>query len=212
MNLKKYTDTMHELKSKAVSQNIVVIVLSITLLIMAFKLQQQDVTTVLPPPNYVEEIRVSGGLANSAYAKGWAMHFSSLLGNVTPQNADFVADSVLSYMTPQVQLNTKAQVGQAIKSLKEMDASVSFVATSVSYEPKTKRTFVTGKVRTYKTPVGVQIKKEEPVIVTFEYVIGISEGMPVIKHFTRYKGNPKTFKELFHEERKQKALNEQKGA
>jgi len=192
MNINRYKDTFSSMKSKIGVQNFFIGTLVLSCLLLSYKVSNTQATTIILPPDFTDEIIISGDLANSNYSRSWAVHFSKMLGDVTPSTVDFTVNSVLKYMSPQLQKKAGAVIGRAIDQIKSESITRIYTPTEVSYEPSTNKAFVTGKSMFIDT-MGKMSKGE---LQTYEFIIKFKSGQPEVTHFNTYQGKPKTQKVL----------------
>lgn len=161
---------------------------------------KKDTAIVLIPPGLSEKSELAKNKASEGYKKAWAMYVAMLIGNVTPENADFVQESFSGMITGEIRAMVSEQITQELDALKEEKVSSSFDVMRVTYEPETDKVFVTGKNR--MTGVG---GKTYPTEQTFEFKIDVKQYSPIITHMASYEGMPKLLSVLQKEEAKLKA-------
>ncbi|MDO8845335.1 TraE/TraK family type IV conjugative transfer system protein [Methylicorpusculum sp.] len=164
---------------------------------------KKDTAIVLIPPSLSEKSEVAKNKASEGYKKAWGMYTAALIGNVTPENADFVLASFSGMVTGEIRSIVSEQIAQELETLKQESVSSSFDIVQVTYEPETDKVFVTGKNR--MTGAG---GKSSPTEQTFEFKIDVKHYSPIITHMSSYKGMPKLLSIIKKEEAKQKMQEE----
>ena len=164
---------------------------------------KKDTAIVLIPPSLSEKSEVAKNKASEGYKKAWGMYVATLIGNVTPENADFVLESFTGMVTGEIRSLVSEQIAQELDTLKQEKVSSSFDIVRVTYEPETDKVFVTGRNR--MTGAG---GKTSPTEQTFEFKIDVKQYSPIITHMASYGGMPKLLSIIQKEEAKQKMEEE----
>lgn len=154
--------------------------------VLTISVLNTDKLVILVPQGLSEQSEIASHKASEGYKKAWAMFSATLLGNITPGNADFILSSLDDMVTPDIKLLLSDQVRADLDRLKQENVSASFEVKKVSYEPETDKVFVTG--RHWITGVGA---KSSQTIQTFEFRININNYSPIISHLALYEGEAK---------------------
>lgn len=157
----------------------------------------KDTKVILIPPNLSEKSEVSRNKASEGYKKAWGMYVASLLGNVTPENSDFVLESIKGMVTGEIRSLVSEQISQDLEAIKQEKVSSQFLVLRVSYEPETDKVFVTGR----NIMIGAGVKSN-PTEQTFEFKIDVKQYAPVITEMASYAGMPKILSVLDKEKNK----------
>jgi conjugal transfer pilus assembly protein TraE len=155
-------------------------------LILVIGVLNTEKLVVLIPQGLSEQADIAQNKASEGYKKSWGMYAATLLGNITPENADFILSSLNDMVTPDIKLLLNDQVRIDLQTLKEERVSSTFEVKKVSYEPETDKVFVTGKH--WITGVGAKSASSAQ---TFEFKIDIRNYAPVISHLALYEGEAK---------------------
>jgi len=182
-----FSNTWRGLKAENVLYRTLVPVLVIANLISMAGWLQKDRITVLVPPTLNEATSVSKRSADAGYKKAWGLFVASLLGNVSPGNADFVMESLQLLMAPRVFATLKSSVASDVEMIKKDGVSVSFEQKTVLFERETDKVFVIG--RTGISNAAGSVTKFDRV---FEMRVTIDNGQPQIVELDSYQGKPKT--------------------
>jgi conjugal transfer pilus assembly protein TraE len=164
---------------------------------------KKDTSVILIPPGLSEQSEISKNKASEGYKKAWGMYTATLIGNVTPENADFVLDSFGGMVTGEIRSIVIEQIAQELDTLKQEKVSSTFEIVRVTYESDSDKVFVTGRNR--MTGAG---GKSTPTEQTFEFKIDVKQYSPIITQMASYAGMPKIASVLAKEEAKQKADEE----
>lgn len=164
---------------------------------------KKDQAVILVPPNLSEKAEIAQNKASEGYKKSWGMYAATLLGNLTPENADFVLKTLEDMVTGDIRTLVTEQIGSELEDLKTEKVSSIFEMSSISYEPETDKVFVTGR----NILIGAG-GKSNPTEQTFEFIIDVKHYSPVITHLASYQGLPKLKKIADREEEKRKKEEE----
>ncbi|WP_294052991.1 TraE/TraK family type IV conjugative transfer system protein [Thiolapillus sp.] len=171
------------------------LVLAATLVILASKVATQHERVVLVPPHLDERMNVGWEQANKEYYKAWAMYVSMMIGNITPDNVDFITNNLSSMFNPKIYQSLKQQLLSLAKEpMFASGTSISyFTADQVIYEPATNKVFVVGEYISTTATAASMLDSTRYVIMEFK--ISMQSGRPVINYFTSYPGRqPHTLK------------------
>lgn len=149
---------------------------------------------VLTPPVVDKVMSVGWDSANEDYLKSFGLYTATLIGNINEKNAKFIADSISQFIAPEVypDIRNTILVTSESRLFKEAAATTKFVPSGITYEPETRKVFVSGTMDLLATG---QNSRSEPV--TYEMVIRIVGGHPVIYQLTSYPDqSPRTQKWL----------------
>lgn len=186
-----FSNTWASLRTENVLYRTLVPVLVIANVISMAGWLSKDRVTTLVPPTLSEAVSVAKRNADAGYKKAWGLYLASLLGNVSPGNADFVIESLQLLMSPRVFANLKQSVATDVEMIKKDGVSVSFEQKQVLYEKETDKVFVIG--RTGISNAAGQVAKFDRV---FEVRVSIDNGQPQIVELDSYQGKPKTLEVL----------------
>jgi len=169
---------------------------------------KKDTSVVLIPPGLSEKAEIATNKASEGYKKAWGAYSAMLLGNVTPENADFVREALSGMVSGEINMAVGEQVAQELELLKQEQVSSTFEMRGVIYEPESDKVFVTG----YNRLLGIAGAKGrvEPTEQTFEFVIDVKQYSPIITHMASYASNPKIIPVLQQDEIRRKYEEELK--
>ncbi|WP_036250062.1 TraE/TraK family type IV conjugative transfer system protein [Methylobacter sp. BBA5.1] len=207
MNYKNFASTWLSLQASNRFLKLVIISLVGLNLLTIIGWLKKDSSVILIPPELSEKAEIAKNKASEGYKKAWAMYTATLIGNVTPENADFVLDSFAGMVTGEIRALVTEQIAQELDTLKQEKVTSSFDIVRVTYEPETDKVFVTGKNR--MTGAGGKSDATEQ---TFEFKIDVKQYSPIITQMASYEGMPKLISVIQKEEAKQKAEEERQKA
>lgn len=162
---------------------------------LTLKLYRHRERVVIVPPLALmdsERIEVAWNTANQDYLKSFALYVSTLIGNITPDNIQFVADVIGDFVTPAIYGDIRTKLLSLAKDETWVtSAQASFFAPrQIVYEPQTERVFVIGDLIT----TGFKTLSERKNVI-YEMIVKLREGRPIVEYFTSYEGNqPHTLK------------------
>lgn len=164
---------------------------------------KKDTAVILIPPSLSEKSEIAQNKASEGYKKAWAMYTATLIGNVSPENADFVLDSFSNMVTGEIRSLIIEQVAQELDMLKQEKVASRFEIVRVTYEPETDKVFITGR----NVLIGA-VSKSAPTEQTFEFQIDVKQYSPIITQMASYQGQPRLLSVLRKEEARRKADEE----
>jgi len=200
MLYKRFASTWLGLQKSNLFLKIVCVSLLALIFLVVLGWLKKDTVVILIPPGLSEKSEIAKNKASEGYKKAWGMHTAILIGNVTPENADFIAESFSGMVSGEIRSIVTEKITQELDTLKQEKVSSSFEVVRVTYEPETDKVFVTGRNRMIGAG-GKSIPDEQ----TFEFIIEVKQYSPVITHMDSYKGMPKLLSVIQKEEAKQKA-------
>lgn len=194
MNIKTMLKTMEGLKRLFHLGSVSNTCLSVAVLLLTINQLGQHETTRLVPPNLDKAVKVGWSSADDEYLKSFGLYASTLMGNVTPKNVNFVADSVSAFVDPKIYADVRKKMFVLANDpvFSTNAGSVSWNPTDISYEKESNKVFVLGSMEA-RSATGKPVQDYQVV----EYVIQMRAGRPWITGMDHYPGsNPKTLKWL----------------
>lgn len=162
--------------------NVVLVIITAAAVFHSYSIKE---TVVLSPMRVDEQMEIGWDSANEPYLKSFGLFAATLVANLTPNNAAFVADSMSQF----VETSLYAEIRKAILStaetriFKEAAGSTKFEATAVIFEPNSNKVFVMGTSTLYSS-----IGNHQPRPVTYEMTVRIVARRPIIYSFESYDG------------------------
>ncbi len=160
---------------------------------------------VFVPPSLNEKVEVSVNRASESYKKAWALFVATLLGNINPDNSDFIRTQLDNMVTGEIKLAINEQIASAIDQLKLEKVSTVFRIRVVLFEPESDHVFVSG--HSHMVGVGGKTKVVDQ---TYEFKIDVKQYSPLITFMSIYNGGPRTLAVLEKERQAEENLRKQK--
>jgi len=195
MDYKNFASTWLSLQASNRFLKLVVMFLMTLNLLTLIGWLKKDSSVILIPPGLSEKSEIAKNKASEGYKKAWAMYTATMIGNVTPENADFVLDSFSGMVSGEIRSLVIEQIAQELDTLKQEKVSSTFEIIRVTYEPESDKVFVTGRNR--MTGAG---GKSTPTDQTFEFQIDVKQYSPIITQMASYQGMPKLISVVAKEE------------
>lgn len=128
---------------------------------------QKDTIVINNLNEACQQSEISSSTMNQANHERLGFYLAGLLGNITPETADYVKDAVLPFISPEIYHDVKEALDIQIAGLIEDELTISFKPERAFFEDGT--TFITGKgvitgaagdrdgfIRTYEFDFNVQ--------------------------------------------------------
>lgn len=155
---------------------------------LSLDLMRTKVERELIPPRLDQQVRVGYASADAAYYKSWGLYVAELVGNISPGNANFVAEALGRLFTSSDAQHVRTQVLAEGHSLQQNGSVMYFKAKKLVYDPDTQTVFVTGTQRQI-SPDGSSLSAQE---FTYQMQVKIVQGQPVLTGLTAYPGSAHT--------------------
>lgn len=147
--------------------------------------------SVSVPPGLNESITVSRGDGDLDYQQAWGYFLATLLGNVTPANADVVKKAIEPLLAPAIYRDAVRVLTEQVEAIKRDRVAMRFEARQVKFEVSSGKVFVEGF-----SVVSGAAGKEERNPRTYEFLIKVKNYRPIIEHIDNYLGTARTSGEL----------------
>lgn len=200
MEFKKYLDTHRGLLSERTVHRFTTPLALLVAVCALTVAMSKDIAVAIVPPNLSESARVSQNSADESYKKAWALFTTTMMGNVTPGNVDFLLKNLQMVFAPNVFQKLRGSIADSVDRINQDKVSTTFEAKSTWYEPETDRVYVTGRY-SMRDPSGEEISSTR----TYEYVIGVHHYKPEVTFFDTYPGPPKVERMKKADEKKAEA-------
>lgn len=189
MNLKKMISSWEGATKVAAAMAFTNVLLAIGLLMAVSALSNKHERIVLTPPGLSKQVAVDWLKADVDYMKSFAMYFGGLMTNVTPKNAQLVADTLSSMVAPAIYPDVRKQILSFSKNPAHLSSggAVTFDAIEIIAEEATSKFFVIGD---YTVHSSTNRERTQQVL---ELVIKMVDGRPQVQAADFYPGNtPRT--------------------
>lgn len=201
MELKQFTKSIEEMRSKIQSAHLLVLVMVACNIVLALGLLFRDTVVTVVPWTLSGEAEVTKDDASQNYKESWGMAIALLLGNVQPATVDFIADRIKPLLSPEIYHEAVDALYSNAQILREERVTLRFEPRRVTYEKTSGRVFVSGY--SYSR-LGTSMDGEKRHERTFEIGLEIAEYAPVITYIDTYTGKART-EDVIANERKKKA-------
>lgn len=201
MELKQFTKSIEEMRSKIQSAHLLVLVMVACNIVLALGLLFRDTVVTVVPWTLSGEAEVTQDDASQNYKESWGMAIALLLGNVQPATVDFIADRIKPLLSPEIYHEAVDALYSNAQILREERVTLRFEPRRVTYEKTSGRVFVSGY--SYSR-LGTSMDEEKRHERTFEIGLEIAEYAPVITYIDTYTGKART-EDVIANERKKKA-------
>jgi len=191
MDFSKLRQTYKQVLSENQLHRVANIGFAVAVTVLAYAAFSKSPVVVMTPPNLTEAVTISKTKADPAYLKSWAFALAQTLGNVTPQNADFVKSGVLPFVAPSIYQDVLAALNEQVMQIQLDRVAISFSPREVIWEPETGKVFVPGQSITTGT-----MGKDDTSLRTYEFIIKVSNYAPVVTHLVTYRGEARTLKAI----------------
>lgn len=186
MQFKFFAKSWDAMRTELAFYRIVIVALLLALVVTLFGWLRKENATTLVPPTVTEAMEVSRNKASGSYKKSWGLFTATMLGNLTPGNADFVLKSLEELFAPETYGDLKRRLASDLDTLKKEQVTVSFEPQLVTYEPATDKVFVAGR-STLEGTGG----KADRFGRSYEFCVRQQNGKPSIHRFRTYLGEPR---------------------
>lgn len=190
MDFKKFNSTW----ANTIASNRIMVVANAALVVVVF-MQAMTIASskervILTPTHLSETMTVAWNEATPGYYKAVALWLSGLLAEVKESNLTFVKDGVQDYFAPGIRRELFVSLDTvASDPLRKINGQITaFEARELLWEKATKKVFVTGDLVTYSAGKG----RGDRMKVTYEYMMKMNSGLPVVTSFNSYSGLPRT--------------------
>lgn len=200
MELKQFTKSIEEMRSKIQSAHLLVLVMVACNIVLALGLLFRDTVVTVVPWTLSGEAEVTKDDASQNYKESWGMAIALLLGNVQPATVDFIADRIKPLLSPEIYHEAVDALYSNAQILREERVTLRFEPRRVTYEKTSGRVFVSGY--SYSR-LGTSMDEEKRHERTFEIGLEIAEYAPVITYIDTYTGKART-EDVIANERKKK--------
>ncbi len=194
MDIKRFQTSWAAMVAERNLHRIATPALAIAVLLLIMALVNNKPLVILVPPKLTEQVRISMDSADEAYKRSWGLFVATMIGNVTPGNAEYLLRNVEGLLSPRVYQSIKENLADQVQRIKRESMSITFNPREIQYEIATDRVFVFGRA----TITGSSGEKAEEAR-TYEFEIDMVNGIPQVTYFDLYSDKPKTAKVKEHE-------------
>lgn len=168
------------------------VLLIFTVLALSSALSSSRARVILIPPNLTSTAQIGYDGATDNYYKGWALYIAEMIGNVTPDNADFVVHALGPIFAGSIYPSARIQIIDFAHDEDTQGLSSYYHADSVVWQPSTQTAFVSGTLS--QTTADLMKTTSQPL--TFQMNLAIVGGQPQVRTLTSYSDPPHTLEWL----------------
>lgn len=198
MNFSKYLKTWTGKVQEINYHRKITLGLLLLLFLICILLFRKETLVVIQPFTLTNEASISINDSSQSYKESWGLALSLLLGNITPSNSDYIKERIGPLLHQSIYTDTMVVLQMQVDQIKDDRISTRFEPRSVVYEKTSDKVFVSGY---YYIQSG--IGKPEKTERTYEFVVEISNYLPLINFIDTYQGQPKTENVLKKEKNRQ---------
>lgn len=133
---------------------------------------------------YCSDLTISSNSMNEANHRRLGYMLSGVLGNITPENSEYISNIVLEYASPDIYQTVKDLLAQQLRSLKIDEVTMTFTPKNAFVEDGI--TFVTGQ-GTLSGPTG----KRDTFTRTYEFEFNVENYNPTFDFIDAYDESPR---------------------
>ncbi|AEM49124.1 type IV conjugative transfer system protein TraE [Acidithiobacillus ferrivorans SS3] len=175
---------------------LVIVILSQQWMIFTIKTE-----TRLVPPYLDRAVNIGYATASAGYYESWGLYVAELVGNLTPGDATYVANSLGKLFDANDFAIVKGKVLATAAAERGDQANFFFQAKRTIWQAANKTVFVYGLLSQINN-LGQTVSK---VHYTFSMAVHIEGGRPVLDNFNAYQGGPHTIKWAMVQEKDKRA-------
>ena len=186
MKLQRLIQTWNDVQEENRLHRWLLVALTLSNLCLGILALNSDHTLVLVPPHLTEPVQLARNQASASLKESWALYIAELMGNVTPDNIEFIREALGTLLAADLYRSVLDGLWDQTQALKDERISLSFKPREVVYESETDRVFVTGTLVT-QTPGGTPDRRNR----TYEMTVDIEHYQPRIKSLDVYAEEPR---------------------
>jgi conjugal transfer pilus assembly protein TraE len=134
MKLRDLTSSWRGMRLSSMALLAVAGMLAVSNLVLAFVSTERDLAVVLVPPGLSERTQVMRQAMDEVALRSFSVWVAQTLGNVTPDNARFVRETLAGMLASSVHPQAMQPIEQEILNLTKDRVSTSFEPTDVRFE------------------------------------------------------------------------------
>lgn len=193
-------DSSHKLVVLSMTINVICIVI---ICLLSYTVSKKNERIIVVPTTVNKAFEIQWEHASSEYYKEMALWISGMMGAVTPKTVAKTANTIEPFFAPNLRKSVTESLHASVALMPTKVNYVSwFLPIEHSYEPQTRKIFITGYLSSSLTS-----SKRSDKRVTYEYKMRMIDGKPVVVAFTSYEGSART--QLYLMSNKQRIQKEQ---
>lgn len=163
--------------------SVVFLIITNAALVFGFVFKTQIVTVV--PSNVMTRSTYTASSADEGALSSWGLYLADLLGNVTPSNADFTANTVGHLLAPSIYKTVMDGIANQVSKIKTDQLSLQFDPAEVHFNAAKNAVTVNGWLTTTDSH-GTSQREQR----TYEIYFDVVNYQPRVVGLTSYLGKP----------------------
>lgn len=190
MNISSFKSDFKVMRSENSWGRIIIALGLIAIIILSAASFRKKPVVVLTPPGLTAAAELHHNKAQAGIHSAWSLFLAETLGNVTPETATFVRETLEPLLGPKIYSEALKLLEKQIDSIKRDRISFSFEPREVIYDDKSGTTFIVGRHYTHQG-----IGNPNRVNRTYEFRWKFVNYMPQLIFLDTYEGAPRVKKE-----------------
>lgn len=187
MRLERLTTTWKGLNRTNLILLASVLLLALSNLLSIVMASRRELAVVLVPPNLTERTEIFRHDADRAANRRWATYLATLLGNVQPDNVEFVRAAVADMISTRIYTETMQALAREVEDIKRDRVSFNFEPREIVYDEASQTWYVTGN----SMARGPGQEHPEIQARTYEIRLVTQDFRPVVTWINTYGGGPR---------------------
>ncbi|MEQ1529055.1 MAG: TraE/TraK family type IV conjugative transfer system protein [Methylococcales bacterium] len=204
MNLQRFMGDWNILQAENRFHRFILIGLLVSNLTLAFAVISKERSVVLVPPNLASEVEITRNSASGAFKESWGLYLAELLGNVTPDNSDFISKAISPLLATDIYQTVMAAMAEQIRAIKIDHVTTTFKPKQVFFEDKSNKVFITGDLTAQGPNTRGETRNR-----TYEFIMTLNNYRPKLEYIDVYPDDPHTIERLEQIKQQQQAQSAQ---
>lgn len=168
------------------AKDILIALLLLVALGLTYTIATQDTVVTMNPPPSAEPVTIGSDRASPRYQQLWAIFVAELAGNITPENASRVRQTLGPFLAADIRNRVMQSINSDIERIKRDDVTASFAIREIQYDLHGKgRVYVTGDTTLAGVTDETRRKRR-----TYIIDVGVANYQPLITYFNTRAGEP----------------------
>lgn len=185
MNVDSTNERFSDLHKNNRVLRLAVVALLLANLVTGYGLATHKEIVTINPPNAMTKATYSADSAGDGALSSWGLYVAELIGNVTPSNADFVANTIGYLAAPSIYKEIMAGISDQTAKIKTDQLTLQFDPAEVKFDATKQAVYVDGWLTT--TDSHGSTHREE---LTYEIYFRVVNYQPRVIGLTSYAGKP----------------------
>lgn len=186
MDWKTFFSTWRGTAFASRAKDVLIVLLLVLAIGLTYAIATRDTVVTMNPPPSAEPVTIGSDRASPRYQQLWAIFVAELAGNITPENAERVRQTLGPFLEAGIRNRVMRSINSDIERLKRDDVSASFAIREVQYDLNGKgRVYVTGDTTLAGVTDDTRRKRR-----TYIIDVGVAHYQPLITYFNTQAGEP----------------------